>query len=380
MITKLDIKNYKNLKSLELEGLKEVTLISGKNNIGKTSILEAILLLFSNQFSSQLVPVLTNRAVGFLYGALLFEPATAGIFSDYNLNNVINICSDHDQLDMQMSNKPLFMKNNGQGYPMGTVEFNALPTIEMDTLHLTIKYSRSNKLYYSGTVAKDPISSNYLPIESNQLHSVKLPPIILINEFGDLLRATDLISSEIQQIRHLTLVREYNNLRTNYRDLIQKYLIPALKLLDQDIIAIEIGNDIQNPQLSRIELIKKGKNKPEPLPTWGHGAKRLFNLILGIINARDGILLIDEIENGIHYSVVNSLWILIFEMAKECNCQIIASTHSWETSSYVVNQPEENQKLFSFVNIAKLKNGDLSSATYNFEQFSYAIETNSELR
>ena len=67
-------------------------------------------------------------------------------------------------------------------------------------------------------------------------------------------------------------------------------------------------------------------------------------------------------------------------MAKECNCQIIASTHSWETSSYVVNQPEENQKLFSFVNIAKLKNGDLSSATYNFEQFSYAIETNSELR
>ena len=74
------------------------------------------------------------------------------------------------------------------------------------------------------------------------------------------------------------------------------------------------------------------------------------------------------------------MWDLIFKLAKANNCQIIAVTHSWEFASYVTSQPEENQKLFSFVNIARLKNGDLSSATYNFEQFAYAIESNSELR
>ena len=74
------------------------------------------------------------------------------------------------------------------------------------------------------------------------------------------------------------------------------------------------------------------------------------------------------------------MWNLIFKLAKANNCQIIATTHSWELASYITNQPEENQKSFSFINIARLKNGELSSATYDYQKFNYAMNHDIEVR
>ncbi len=48
------------------------------------------------------------------------------------------------------------------------------------------------------------------------------------------------------------------------------------------------------------------------------------------MNAQDGILLIDEIESGLHYSVQPDLWRLVFEVARRLNVQVFATTHSWD--------------------------------------------------
>lgn len=377
MITKLEIKNFKGIRLLQLNNLSQVTLISGKNNIGKTSVLEAILLLFNSPLSSQIIPSLANRNFG-LNPNLRFEQAISGIFNNNELSNNIVISTDNDKLEININNKPIFMKNNASGYPINSPEFNMLPTIKMDTSLLNSKYIRSGKPYFTSSIAKDPAQLNYFPFENNQIHVVKILPVIIVNECGELLRANDFVGIGLPDLRYLSIVREYENIRTNNRELIAKYLLPAIQLLDKEITAIEIGQDIQNSQAPRIDFIKQ--NRSLPLSTLGHGAKRIFNILLGIINTRDGILLIDEIENGIHYSLLSDLWNILFTMAKNCDCQVIATTHSWEAASYITNQPEENQKLFSFVNIARLRDGDLASATYNFEQFSYAIESNSELR
>ena len=58
--------------------------------------------------------------------------------------------------------------------------------------------------------------------------------------------------------------------------------------------------------------------------------QRLFGIALALVNARNGILLIDEIENGIHYSVQPDMWHLIFRVAHQLNIQVFATTHSWD--------------------------------------------------
>ncbi len=57
---------------------------------------------------------------------------------------------------------------------------------------------------------------------------------------------------------------------------------------------------------------------------------RLLGIILALVNTKDGILLIDEIESGLHYSVQPDMWRLIFETAAKLNVQAFATTHSWD--------------------------------------------------
>jgi predicted ATP-dependent endonuclease of OLD family len=57
---------------------------------------------------------------------------------------------------------------------------------------------------------------------------------------------------------------------------------------------------------------------------------RLFGLVLALVNARDGILLVDEVDSGLHYTVYPALWRLIFQVAADLNVQVFATTHSWD--------------------------------------------------
>lgn len=55
---------------------------------------------------------------------------------------------------------------------------------------------------------------------------------------------------------------------------------------------------------------------------------RLLGILLALLNARDGFLLIDEIEIGLHYTVQVEMWKLILAMAHRLNVQVFATTHS----------------------------------------------------
>ena len=378
MITKLDIKKFKDLDLLSIKDLNQVTLISGKNNIGKTSLLEAIFLLFNYKYSSLLVPILGNRFASNLPFNIVynipFDFAINGIFSNYDHTSDILISSDNDEVVLKVINTDQsFIQPNSNIRP-NSIGGNSV-IVKTDSLN--IQYKQNGKEYFTAAASKN-ITQNamYAP----QFKNVDVLPkiltrTILINEFGELFKIDDSLFSPREQ----WVILEYNNIRTNYRDLLNKYLIPGLRLLNPKINNVELGVDPLNSQLQRIELILDGESRPLPLSSLGHGSKRLFNIIIGIITARDGILLIDEIENGIHYSIIKKMWELIFKLAKENNCQVIATTHSLEFAGYVVNLTPEEQDLFSFVNIERA-NGQLLCATYDSKQFKYSINNNVEIR
>ena len=67
-----------------------------------------------------------------------------------------------------------------------------------------------------------------------------------------------------------------------------------------------------------------------PLKSLGDGALRLFGVALALANSRDGFLLMDEAENGIHHSVQRDFWRMVLRTAQENNVQVLATTHSWD--------------------------------------------------
>ena len=60
----------------------------------------------------------------------------------------------------------------------------------------------------------------------------------------------------------------------------------------------------------------------------GDGLHRVLDVILRLVAVQDGFLLIDEFENGLHYSIHEKLWHLIFTVATERNVQVFVTTHS----------------------------------------------------
>jgi hypothetical protein len=106
-------------------------------------------------------------------------------------------------------------------------------------------------------------------------------------------------------------------------------IVDCLRLIAPEVERVSVllaGNGNEPSPLVRV----RGASRPIPLRGLGDGMSRLFGIALAMVNASDGWLLIDEIENGIHFSIQASLWDFIVRLAKRLNVQVFATTHSWD--------------------------------------------------
>lgn len=119
-----------------------------------------------------------------------------------------------------------------------------------------------------------------------------------------------------------------------------------LRIRNQDHLVLDVLRHME-PRLEKLEILSpygtsmihahlKGYEAPIPLGLLGDGVRRVTSLVLAISSARSGVLLADEIENGIHHSVMRPLWEGIGLAADLFNTQVIATTHSLEcvTAAY----------------------------------------------
>jgi len=150
---------------------------------------------------------------------------------------------------------------------------------------------------------------------------------------------------------------------------------------------IEVLRHIE-PNLKSLTLSKDGVvycdiglDQLLPINVMGDGMFRLFSIIVTIFDTQNGIVLIDEIENGFHYSSQEILWNSILKAANEFNVQIIASTHSMECVRAFVSISarsfrKDNIRLFR---IEKVKD-DINVISYDNKVLTSALESDWEVR
>ncbi len=143
---------------------------------------------------------------------------------------------------------------------------------------------------------------------------------------------------------------------------LQNELIQALKIIEPRITDLDFLQEPFAKSNLRFAYVQiEGYEKRIKLSNMGEGVNRILAIILTMLNCKDGIFLLDEFDNGLHYSVQGKLWKIVFALAEQHNIQVFATTHS-------------NDCVRSFARIAKNKAGKLirlQSIDNNIKAISY---------
>ena len=140
-----------------------------------------------------------------------------------------------------------------------------------------------------------------------------------------------------------------------------------------------IGDDVGGSG-RRVVVKLANHSHPVPLRSLGDGATRVFGVALALANCRDGVLLIDEAENGIHYSLQSKLWDMVLCAAEAHNTQVVATTHSKDCidgfAAAAVKCADIDGNL---VRIGR-HNGELRAVEYAMDELQTAAEQDIEVR
>ena len=153
-------------------------------------------------------------------------------------------------------------------------------------------------------------------------------------------------------------------------------LINALKIIEPKLVSLSL---IKSGGISVIHA-DTGEKRLFPVPIMGEGMTRISSLILAIGNAENGVILIDEVENGLHHTILRDFWKVIYKAACEFNTQIIATTHSRECINAAHEAFKEIAKNeFQYYRLDKV-DGIIQPFIYDSETLEAALDINIEMR
>ena len=375
MINSLDIKNYRNLNELKINSLGRLNLITGKNNTGKSTLLEAIAIYATKGDFNQIYQLLIERGEYFKRADETKNP------TESNLKVLSSLFSDR-LINFQQENS----------ISIGHIENTLLG--EDQSLENTV-FIRFVK-YIEDIIRENEVTSRKKTILENdsenqnanikiglQVKSSKNSYIISLDEDRPLryiFRGLG-INDSIQFIRTRNIDREINVKLWDNITLTEKeqYVIDALKIIEPTTERIAF---IEENRKERTAVIKLSTaTNIIPLQSMGDGMNRILTIILALVNADNGFLLIDEFENGLHYSVQEQLWKIIFNLAEKLNVQVFITTHSEDCIAgfeNIVNSPDNKLegKLIRLDNI----NGIIRQVEFGASDLKIATDNNIEIR
>jgi hypothetical protein len=359
----LEIRQFRVFQRLKIERLRRVNLIVGKNNVGKTCLLEA-LWLYARQGAQSLIWDLLEARGESSLPSQRGEPATREAVVRHLF---------HGRRDMREPIPPITIGPSGN---------------HSATLSLTLGW-------YTLLVANG--RREFRPLSPQDYGTAERPMLGMAIRMGfepEMIEwlhqpENDLLSdlsprSEPSGAPCIFLPAGGLNLRR----IGQLWDSVALTDLEDDVLS---SLHLIAPEVQRINLIAAqgalpgripvvrlaGAASPVSLGSLGEGMNRLFGIALALVNAKGGLLLVDEIESGLHYSVQPDLWRLVFRMAHRLDVQVFATSHSWDcVASFQQAAQEDTHEQGQLIRLQK--HGEAIDVTL-FDEHELAIATREQI-
>ncbi len=317
----LEIRNFRAFQHLTIPRLGQINLVTGKNNVGKTCLLEAIWLyasrgslltirdLLESRNETMLLSTYTtyNKANAQVQRVRFLFQGRHEISGNTSPISIGPVNEQEDTLSMRVS----ALASDGTGieprYVQDAAETAILTPVAVGLdINLGGRKVASYPLNQLEDWINDRVVFGLLPARANQI------PFVYISASG-------LAPREIEGLWDRVALTDR-----------EQAVLDALCIVAPGVDRINLIAD-QERGIGRIPVVKvSGINEPVPLRSLGEGMVRLFGIGLALANVKDGFLLIDEADSGLHYTVHESLWKLIFQTAAELNVQVFATTHSWD--------------------------------------------------
>jgi hypothetical protein len=167
---------------------------------------------------------------------------------------------------------------------------------------------------------------------------------------------------------------------TEYEDMV----IGALQSIEPRLERITpLGTSVRSREPSgRGGVVVKlaGVRNRVPLGSLGDGMWRILGIALSLVKAKGGVLLIDEIDTGFHYTVMDNLWRLIYDGAKHLDVQVFAATHSrdcYQSLAAIVQKEKLSQPE---VTIQRIERDNPIAVAFSDEEIIRAAERGIEVR
>jgi AAA15 family ATPase/GTPase len=124
----------------------------------------------------------------------------------------------------------------------------------------------------------------------------------------------------------------------------------------------------------------KGLDDRVPIGSMGDGVWRLFGLALAAVRSGGGVLLVDEIDTGLHYTVMRDMWRFLHQCAKKYDVQVVATTHSWDCCRALAAICREDVSEDSDVTFSRIEKDREEAVTYTEQEIIAVAEREIEVR
>lgn len=360
ILSSLEIRNFRGFEHLAIERLGRVNLIVGRNNIGKSSLLEA-LQLYARRGSPKLIKeMLEERDESGMYSLARFPSST--LFPSPELFPGTVIESVLPGLGYLFYGRKLTLSSPIQIGPVRSPEATlSIQVGAFDNLNTDSDFGPRLAIHLGEqqimNVGSASMLAGLLNVEPSPfITSLFIPPNGLDREFIGRLWDGIALSSQ------------------------EKDVVSSLRIIAPGIESLGIIGDPGSVS-GRIPIVRiSGIDEPVPLRSLGDGMQRIFALTLTLVNVKNGVLLIDEFENGIHYSVQTELWQLIFHLAHRLKVQVFATTHSWDCIEGFLKAAQESTQEEGVLIRLALKGDDVISTIFDERKLAIATREQIEVR
>ena len=364
MLSSISIENFRCFHNLQIKGFKNINLIGGQNNSGKTALLEALLLaFFPSPKSISLLRQFRNE------NDSLIKNATEKVWNYffYNQDKTKNI-----EIILNFTTEPKTVLELSSTRDIEAI----LETISSNTLGngkekisdlISSKFSDTLLLNVKGSSQKNDFNYFLLPDrEDSDIGAIgKTPKSFDSPPF--LHTAFRLNDGNLSNLYSLTKENKKINI-----------LNDILKILDNRII----GSEIDAPGGEPVIKLILNDEQAFPLAMFGDAIRKITELILVTLNTSNALILIDEIENGIHFTKHKDLWVKLFEVIGD-DIQIFATSHSAEmikAFNQVAYQTDFESKAMYFEMGRTAKTHQIVVNPMDMEMLNYEILTNNSYR
>lgn len=338
-LTYFKVENFKRFDALELTDIGQFNLIVGDNNVGKTSLLEALAV-------------------------------TTGTGAIKDSNHGKDLCIDHLRTILEERGIYIDLHQESSYFLKFLLRNEALTGHFEWTL-------QGNSMSFE--IQKSPLhASLMLRFQKKSEQEIKFENFSLLG--------LNTQTGTLPIVR--TNVSADKNLPTAYQALLidsrayKQQMIENLRIIDRDIDDIDV---LPVHQQAHVMIGFKSIDKYLPLGNLGDSAVRVFYLLLQILKNQGGILLIDEIDTGIHHTRMTRFLRQVVQLATKNNVQLFLTTHSLECQQMfaeVFGAPDmlEHKPRVRQYSLFEDKYGQIVASKRDWEQVQSALEIGYDTR